>query len=77
MFGASHEIDEVFDLWRFAWGEILAKLCEISQTFGKISSFAFRETEKLACTTKLCNFVNIMFCIKHYLDKKKMNYRFI
>ena len=39
----------VCDLWPFAWGEIFAKLCEISQTFGKILSFRNRKT----CTLRI------------------------
>ena len=53
------------DIWLFACGEILAKLCEISQTFGKISHFAKQE---ILHTTNLCYFVNFMFFIKHNFD---------
>ena len=40
------------------------ELCEISQTFGEIHLSHFAKQRNLH-TTKLCYFVNFMFCIKH------------
>ena len=62
-----HEIDEMkyfFVVWEFPCfangeGEILRKVCEISQSFARILPLA--KQRKLQ-TIELCHFVNFMIC---------------
>ena len=56
----------VFNLRRFAWGEILAKLSKISPT----SPIGFHDTEKLAHYEFTLNF---MFCIKQISIEEEKN----
>ena len=46
----------------------LPKVCEISQSFAKISQHAKRQRSQ---TTKLCHFVNFMTCPSIILIEKK------
>ena len=64
----------VYKISCFAKCEILPKVCEISQSFAKISPHAKRQRSQ---TTKLCHFVNFMTCPNIILIEKKIIYRFI